>query len=63
MGKETEPQLIDRKILRKLLAKNYKNKHFSQKMLVDMKRFVIKNWYYLLIVLNAWNTYTRLVGD
>lgn len=50
MGERIEPQLIDRKLLRKLLAKNYKNKHFSQKILVDMKKFVIKNWYYLLIV-------------
>ena len=40
----------NRKILRKLLAKSYKKKKFNQKILIDIKKFVIINWYYLLII-------------
>ena len=45
-----EPKLIEKKILRKMIAKSYKKKRFNQKILLDIKNFVIINWYYLLIV-------------
>lgn len=47
---DIEPKLIDKRLLKKLFKKKYKNKNTGEKIFYNLQTFLIQNWYIVLII-------------